>query len=243
MIPSYEIYDHVAFRVNKYQGGEVTTEDFNRVSWLAQLSLIDWLNGSFSGQEAPELADVQKNRDWLSFLVTPQSFQVTGGVITRPEDYYGFENLYKIGGALTSECENEDGEEIEYDPSADCNTPIQLLENNKFNYRCTTWIKTLKPSFAKPISKQVGKKFEFAPKDLGSITLEYIRLPKKSEYKTTIDPTYNEEVADKANSVPFEWGEEATSALVYFIVDEFMNHTREKAGKEFNNATGKSPRG
>lgn len=238
-----EIYKDVSFRINKQTNGELTYTQFNATSWLAQLNLIDWLTGSMTGQQPPEPYLTQKNRDWLSFLITKKDFNVVGGSITRPEDYYQYENFYKIGGNTGGECDEDKEEDEDEVVEESCSTPIRLMSNEKFNQRCQTYIKSLKPSFKKPIAKQVGVTFELKPADIGSVTLEYIRYPKRAEIKTKMDTTYNEEVPDEATTVNFEWPEYARPLLIWFVVDEFFNNTREQAGKQFNSATGKTPRG
>lgn len=232
------IYQDVSFRINKSQNGDLTYSQFNTISWLAQLSLIDWLTGSFTGNQPPELYLTQKTRDWVSFLITPYSAQVVGGKIMRPDDYYQFENLSRISGEVAEDCDDE----TEDKPKEVSNPVITLLSNDKFNKRCETYIKSLKPSFKKAIAKQVGLEFEFAPKDLGSVKLEYIRYPKKAEIKIKMDPVYNEEVPDPATTINFEWGEYARNLLIWFMCDEFSNHNREQALKTFNTATGKTAR-
>lgn len=240
MLGAISIYDDVVFQINKTQNGDLNYEDFNAISWQAQLALLNWLTTPFTGEQPPELVALQKKRDWISFLITQQTYQVSGGKITRPDDYYGYENLFKIGGSFTSECEEDEDEESNDNvPVENCNTPIKLLSNDKFDSRCTTYIKSLRPSFKKPIAKQVGKTFEFAPGDIGSITLGYLRLPKKAFIATTTDTVYNELVPDPANTIDFEWGEEVRPALVYFLIDIFSNRTREQAIKQFNAASGK----
>jgi hypothetical protein len=230
MISVVSVYDDVRFRVNK-ENGFLSVKEFNDASWLAQLSLIDWATGSFSGQESPKLYESQKGRDLISFLITKYSADVVNGEIDKPSDYYLFEDLYKVNGIIT---ELIDGEEItHYVP----NVTIDLLTSNKFNQRANTSIEELKPSSSSVICKMHGSKIEIVPSDVGAVTLEYIRYPLKSSLAITIDPVYNDEVPDLANSNNFEWGAQALKPLVWFIVDEIANHTREQALKQFNAAS------
>lgn len=238
MISSVDIYQDVSFRINKSQNGDLTYSQFNAISWLAELKLLDWLSGSFSGNEPPEPYLTQKNRDWLSFLITPYTAQAVDGIITRPEDYYQFEDLSRITGII-QECEDEQEEDVEEPPVP----TIRLLSNDKFNQRLETNIKALKPSFKKAIAKQVGLTFQFAPKDIGSVKLEYIRYPHRASIVTMMDTVYNEEVPDPAASTDYEWGEYARNPLIWFMCDEFSNHNREQALKAFNSATLKTARG
>jgi hypothetical protein len=189
-----------------------------------------------AGQLPPEPWLTQKNRDWLSPFIARLKANVINSVITKPADYYKYDNFYRIGSKVEQDCE----EEISPDQ---CDTPITILDGDKFNQRCITYIAGKKPSFSKPIGKIAGNEIEVRPRDLGSITLEYIRYPKFAKLGKKIDPDFNDEVPDPANSEDYEWGEWARELLVFWITDMFANHIREQALKQFNAATGKTVRG
>lgn len=231
-----DIYLDVEDRINQPENGQLSYARFNRFSWLAQLKFIDWLSGNLDGVTVPEPYASQKSKDWLSPFITPFPTNVANGKITKPSDYYGYENMYLLGNYITeSDCENEE----EIDSATKCNTVITLLDGAAFNKRCETFIEGLQPSFTKPIAKLVGNNFEFNPTDLGSITLEYIRYPRKAVLNTKEDTVFNDLVYDPATSIDFEWPEFARNTLVWFIADYFYDFTREQAGKQANIATGK----
>lgn len=225
-----EIYEDVLDRINEPENGQLTTDRFNRYSWIAQLSLIDWLSGSLDGKTPPEPYQSQKDKDWLSPFITKYPKQVENGKIIKPSDYYGYENFYVLG---TFNEVNSCYDVIENN-GVKCNTPIELLDGSKYTQRCITYIEGLQPSFKKPISKLVGSYIELNPQDLGNVTLEYIRYPKRAYLGTKLDPVYNEEVYDAATSVDFEWGDYARSLLVWYIADFYFDWTRERSGKELN---------
>lgn len=230
-----KVYDKVKFRINPDQNGGLTIAKFNETSELSELRLLDWLSGDISNEQAPIPYLSQKNRDWLSPLITPANFQVSDGIIVRPADYYGFENMFRIGSRV-NDCDEDEEEEDE------CNTVIDLLSNSEFNRRCKSHIKGLKPSMAKPYIKQVGKRFHVAPKTLGSVTLEYIRYPKYGRIIPMEDTVYKNQVPDPNASVNYEWDDNVMDILVWLIADEFSNHTRENALKQMNAMTGKQIR-
>jgi hypothetical protein len=234
-IPSKEIYDRVSFVINKTEGGYLTAEDFNGISWLAQLALMDWLSGDVSGIVPPEPYLSQKNRDWLSPFLKKYPASVTNGIINKPDDYYLYENMYKLNGTLASDCDEDEieGKKIP-------NVSIELLSNSKFYHRCNTWIKDLQPSFDKVICKMVGNTIEFEPSDIGSVVLEYYRYPVKAEIASSEDPTTHDEVI--ASVVNFEWPEFARGILIWFICDQFFNHNEDTLRKQLNAASGKVPR-
>lgn len=228
-----EIYQDCADQINPNENGMFTYALFNRWSWIAQLKLMDWLSGDVAAVQPPEPYLSQKNRDWLSDFVTPYSINVSNGSIDRPDDYYLFQDLY----AINADIDCDDNEEVE-----PVKSPIDLLDNSKFNFRTKTFIKSLKPTMTRAIAKQVGKSFVFEPVDLGSVMLEYIRYPRKAYIATKIDTVHNQEVPDAANSVDFEWNEMSRPLLVWYIVDSFANRTRENALKQGNLITGKTTR-
>ncbi len=238
MINAIEIYDDVIKdSINKWETAYASIDMFNRLSKRAELAIIDWLSGDVAGILPPEPWTTQKNRDWLSpFIVKfPASVDGTTGYITKPANYYKYDNYYRIGSKVDDDCDEPTGDQ--------CDTPITILPGDKFNQRCVTYIQSKKPSFKKPIGKIIGNVIQVSPKDLGSVTLEYIRYPLYAAVGKTIDPVYNDEVPDPNNTTDYEWGEWARPALIYFITKYFSDHTREQALRQFNEATAKSPRG
>lgn len=239
MINVNDVYLDTLDRINESENGQMSNNQFNRFSWLGQLACIDWISGDVSGIVPPEPYRTQKNKSWLSPFIKKYPVQVINGKITKPIDYYNWENAYIIGDyTQSSECDTDE----ELATISGCNTSIEILNGDQFYKRCHTFIEGLQPSFTKPICKEIGQEFDFLPLDLGSITLEYIKLPIKSKRAVKLDIQYNEEVYDAVNSIDFEWPEYARPILTWFISDLFFNYTREQAGKTFNIQTGKTVR-
>lgn len=237
MINVNDVYLDTLDKINDESNGQLSYERFNRLSWLAQLRLIDWLSGDVSNIIPPQPYLSQKNRDWLSPLITKFPVQVQNGFVTKPADYYAWENAYLLGNY------NDAAPECDEDAVTDnCNVPIDLLSGDEFYYRCTTTIEGLEPSFLKPITKEIGNTFEFLPRDLGSITIEYIKLPVKAKIGVMDDAAYHQEVYDPSTSVDFEWHPFAQDVLSWFIADHFFNYISNQAGKTFNQMTGKTVR-
>ena len=234
MIDIISLYNDTAFRINKEENGYLSYADFNALSRLAENRLLDYISGDIENQKPPIPYLSQKNRDWLAPFIVDKSYQVENGFISRPDDYYGWEGMYQLGSVVDCD-EDVDGEE-------GCNTPIELVSGYEFNQRCGTFIEGLQPSAGKPIVKEIGSKFYFMPKTIGSVVLDYIRYPIYGQIRTKIDSRYNDEVPDAATSIPYEWQENAREALVFMIVDQFSNHVREAALKQFNQSTGKMVR-
>ncbi len=121
-----------------------------------------------------------------------------------------------------------------------CSVEIKLLDGQQFHSRCSSYINGLKPSHKKPIAKMVGDVFEYAPKDLGNIMLEYVRKPKFAKLKTKIDPVYNDVVAEV--ELNYEWHVGVRTLLVYFITERFAVHIRERSLQENTQLLGKGER-
>ena len=233
MISATAVYTDCSDRINVEENGQFSLSMFNRFSRLAELRLIEWISGDISAIMPPEPFRSQKNADWLSPFITKYPVNVAEGIITRPDDYYLFQNIYDLTG-------KEDCGSI--DDLIVVKKPITVLSAAKFQQRAITYIKSLKPSIDKPIAKQVGKTFEFLPEDIGSVVLEYVRYPKFASIATKVDQVYFQEIPDEVNTINYEWDEWAREILVFFICDAFANRTREQALKSVNIITGKTIR-
>lgn len=235
MISVKSVYEDVALdTVDSATNGNLDFETFNRMSKRGELRLMDFLTGDVENIKPPTPYTTEKLKGWLSPFITPYPAQIKNGKIDKPENYYGFENFYLLGtyniqSACYEEVDNQEG----------CNTSIELLDGNKFYQRCNTFIEGLKPSFLKPIAKEVGNTFEFLPKDLGSLILEYIRYPKFAKIVSKIDPIYNDEVVDENLSTNYEYDESMRELLIYFITQSFGVKVREQALLQANELQGK----
>lgn len=224
MIDVVSIYQDSIDRVAENENAHLSFAKFNRFSKLAELKTIDWLTGNGNTIPAPPF---QKNKDWLSTFIKKFPAQVTNGTISKPDDYYGYENFYRIGSKVEADCDEDE-------VSQSCNTPIEILDGQQFYVRCNTYIEGEKPSFKKPIAKIIGNTFEVLPNDLGSVTLEYIRNPVFAQIKTMQDNVYNEEVPNPATSINYEWPEAIREIILWFVVQSFSINTREAALNQMN---------
>lgn len=242
MIDVLSIYeDVIKDAIVADQNGDLTIAMFNRLSRRAELRLIDWLSGDPAAQQPPEPWLSQKNKDYLSLFITQKKDVVKDAKINWPSDYYRFEDLYRIGLVMQSQCEDDDELEDEKPPvSDDKTTPITILDSSAFNERLRTFIKADMPTMEYPIGKFVGKEIEVYPKDLGNVCLEYIRYPKFASISKEIDPEYNVPVAKKVDD--YEWDEWAREPLIWFITDLFANRTSNNNLKEMNTITKKTVR-
>lgn len=242
MIKASSILEDVLQQIAKEENGDLTHDDFNRLSKRAELRLLWWLTGDVRSGQLPAPYETQKNKDMVSPFIQPYKGSVdANSQITRPADYYQYENMFSLEAAEgTDECEDDDNDCGDEEKSISVGkTQIKLLDNQQFNIRANTYIESLKPSARKPIAKQVGTKFEFLPLNLQGVTLEYIRYPKYAKIVTKNDAVYNQPVVDETKTENFEWDSNAADLLVYIIVDLFSNSVRESSLKQFNESTGK----
>ena len=234
------IYEDVLFEISK-ANGELTITDFNRLSKRAENRLLDWGTGRIEGTALPQMYTTQKDKDFIApFITTYKAMVSNEGAITKPADYYLFENLYGLS-LEEATCDEEDESECG-DDKTDLEkvnkNQIRLLDGDEFTLRLKSRIKGLKPSVEVPIAKEIGSGFEFAPTELAGVVLEYVRYPVYAVAVPMLDVTYNEEVINPAASTNYEWGEYARDMLVYIIVDLFANSVREGSLKNMNAATG-----
>lgn len=237
MFTIIELYNAVNDKVRPDENGSISLTSFNIKNKAAGLNLLDYITGDVEGVKPPEPYLTQKNRDWLAWLIKKYPAQVSNGVMQRPADFYRFESLKVIGSYLD---ENDCGE-VAIVHNAD--TPIDLLDSQAFDQRQITHIKSLRPSANKPIAKMTEDGFEFAPKDLGSVKLEYVHMPVFGEIKVKHDPVYNEDVPDDANSINPSWPDFAFNLLVWFISRAYGVGNRERSLQEQLQVEGKSVRG
>lgn len=238
MIKVSEVYTDVAEdNILTAQNGDLSYAKFSRISKRAELRLLDWLTGDVSNATPPFPFTSQKVKDWASPFITPATLNVEDGFIDLPDDYYLFESSVMVNSTKQLNCET--GVEIKDQKP---NIPIELLDPQVFDDRISTYIKRLKPSLSRPISKRVDLRFEYDPVDLGTIRLLYYRYPKFANIVVKEDSVYKNEIIDENASTNYEWGEYAREILIWFITDTFAVNTREISLKQANKDTGKTVR-
>lgn len=236
------LYEDIARdNVNSDENGYLSYSMFNRLIQRASNRTLDYLTGDAAGVTLPFSYSTQKAKDFIGFLLTQYPAIITNGVITKPSDYYLFDNVYILSIDETS-CDVDNSTCDEDTPTPVIKgTPVEMLDGQQFKVRSQTWIKSKKPSTSVPICKIIGNTIEFEPKELGSCVLEYIRYPIAGTIVASIDPVYYDEVANPSLSTNSEWGEWARDFMIFFSSDSFANHTREQALKQFNLASKPKP--
>ncbi|MEO6638043.1 MAG: hypothetical protein ABIN25_07185 [Ginsengibacter sp.] len=228
--------DVVLDDASKDSNGDFSIERFNRLSKRAELRFLDWLTGDTKGGSPPPPLN-QKNRDFLSPFIKKYTTSVYGGTIQKPSDFYSFDNMYLLRADKSEGCDDDSCQTDENEPARIVKQPIEVLSNDKFSQRVSTWIDELKPTLEVPIAKISGNNIEFYPEDIGSIQLEYIRYPVFARIVSKIDLIYNNEVPDEALSVSYEWPDFARSYLIWYVADIFSNSTSNTSMKQLNIAS------
>lgn len=222
----------------KDENGYMSYEMFNRMIQRASNRVLDYITGDSDNQKLPISYSTQKAKDFVSFLITKFPSNISNGVITKPSDYYNYENLFILSLKNQQGC-SDDNTNCDEDSIAEevIQTPVEILDGQQFYTRAQTYIKGLKPSEKKPIAKMVGNTIEFLPKELGSCTLEYIRYPIAGEIVSSVDPVYYNDVANAALSTNSEWPEWARELLIFFLTQSFATHISENNLFQMNMAS------
>lgn len=235
MISPIEIYQDAARDdANKSENGYMPYEMFNRYLRRVEINLLKFLTGDLvMAPDFPIPYNTQKCKDYLKRFIASHK---ANNSFELPDDYFYWDNLYKIGDFKTQDCDTDEIDTVE-----GCNTQIPILDGQVFFTRCKSFIPGLKPSSGSPIAKIVDNKVITEPKNIGSMCLEYIRYPKFGRIEVMVDIEHNDEVPDPDKSQDCEWDEWAREPLVWGIVNLFSKHTREKSLREVN--TMDKPRG
>lgn len=227
MIGVLGVYEKVKADVNSTENGVLTYSLFNTFSEGAELSVIGFLTGGISGEGIPINFNSQKSRDILSDFIVPVTGQVNDGIFPKPADYYTPDVFYRMGNDLNDDNCN--------DKISGTNTDIEILDGQQFQNRTTTFINEIKPTASSPIAKVVGDNFVIFPKDIGTVILEYIRVPKFAKIVPVLDQTYNREVADLVNSVDYEWHPGVRDLIIWFIKQAYVQYNGNQQSKQANN--------
>lgn len=238
---SISLYENAArLLANTDENGYWSYELYNQGIRIASNRVLDYITGDSANQTLPISYSTQKAKDFISDLITAYPSIITNGVITKPSNYYHYDNLYIMSLKNQTGC-SDDGTSCDEDDVVEeiIKTHVEMLDGQQFYVRAQTYIKGLKPSPQKPICKMIGNTIEFLPRELGSCTLEYIRYPIYGTINTMTDPVYYNIVADPATSIDNEFGEWERELLLYYLVQGFSTHISQQSLYQMNEASGK----
>lgn len=238
MIPVKFVHDSVTKDLaNLVEYGNLTFDMYRRCSRRGELRLVDYMTDDVEGPRPPKMYTSQKLKDWVAPLIertTPRNVS-PDGMFEKPANYYRHENTFLIGNpSVEGDCENSDV------PLNDiAGVTVDIVDNAEFYSRVNSPIIGLAPTRENPIGKMIGNKIEFAPRDIGMVSMEYVRYPKFANIVTKIDDLYKQEVLDEDASTDYEYSEFAAELLIYFIIDSFAFYTRDSELLAINKSVGK----
>ena len=168
-----QAYQFVQFVLNKDQSGYISPDQFNNISPIAQMALINDRIGNVKKYRQDHPIPVygfgmnQKTREELRMLlVKPTNLTVTAGVATIPNDYLYYDTL-AVSGKQAQECTEDE---------------IVELLNSK--------IKPPTAMFPKVVVHSNG--FNVYPTNSAALTVSYLRKPASPKWNYTGNPAvYN----------------------------------------------------
>jgi hypothetical protein len=246
MITSYELFQKLIGTANTHQGGHVRPNR-NFIDWVNDISL-EIFNEEYQAWEKTQVIS-----DRLSVFLSSVNVQVVpvGGqmwdLITLPADYEHFSSarVIRLNGAPVAIKGLPVISSVDGCSSGSCTTYIdadqaalnaraadlQIIEkdiekvtNNRWGSICEH--KFLRPTFDAPKCTQFDGGLKIAPKGLGIIVLDYLRLPRKATFDyTLINPGTEDEFMqyNAATSISLEWKQT--------LIPEFLSRLETKYGK------------
>jgi hypothetical protein len=245
MITLFDLWEKFTGKVNTHQGGGVRPNR-NFVQWVNDISLAIFEEEYQAWEKSQVISD-----RLMPFLVSMNVIvNPTGGqlwdIVKVPANYEHFSSarvIRKNGNSCgDSELVTVDGRdgctEVKCDLYIDADEKklLQQKADNKLKEITiekivnNRWAGLLdhesdKPSWDKPACTQYDGGLKVAPKGLGVIILDYLRLPVKGTFAYTIvDAGLETEYIqyDDGNSVPLEWSQT--------LINEFINRLKKDYG-------------
>lgn len=218
MITAVSLYKSFKQAVSPSENGGVTIEQFNEYGNLGSLNLLNWLTGGLTGEKPPVPYTTQKIKEFLQHLIKSYVAVPVNGKIKKPEDYYRFEDLFKVG---------HESEDVCNDEYTGADTPIALMDSQEFKDRIVSPLEEIRLSFESPGAKLEGDEFEFYPRNLGTVKLVYLKMPVSGVVVPKDDTLYNDVIPDEPLSTSYEWPEYLREQLLSFVIDAYSTANRE----------------
>lgn len=244
MISLFDLWQKLIGTVNTHQGGHVRPHR-NFVEWVNDIS-FSLFEEEYSVWEKEQVISDRLMPFLRSYniVVSPESNQMWD-VVKLPADYEHFSSARvirkngvscgQLGLPTVSgkDCKpaacplylDEDEQELlrQQADAALVECTITKVTNNRWAAICQH--KMLHPTANNPKCTQFERGLKLAPKGLGVIVLDYLRLPKKGSFAYTIsNPGTEQEYIqyDADNSQPLEWSET--------LINEFITRLQKKYG-------------
>lgn len=244
-IDLYDLYMSLRNNVNTQQGGFIRPQA-NFQNWVNEVSM------ELFREKVKEWETTQRISDELApFLKTVNAVLVTQpgrnyDVLAYPEDYGYFSSArilanvdIKCGCAVDGKefvdgndgtCkayEDEDYKEIaERNKGAGlCELSVTKVPNQMWGAACDNSFK--KPTVTSVIITQWDGGFKVAPRNLGIIILDYLKVPRKAVFGYTLGPDDNI-VYNAGTSTQLEWGESVKGEFLARLQKRYGMFVREE---------------
>ena len=204
----YELFLNLKSNTNTKQGGQLRVRDFN--NWVNQIS-IQLFNEKFAAWEKDQMLVDNLSRPFLeskSFVTTKTALNHCLLPYPNGYSYFSSARVYKKSDGEVVKCPEPGTKGVSAFANL-CEVTVTKVTNAQWGAVCDN--KLIPPTTNRVRITQYEGGFKIAPKEIGYITLDYLRLPKKAKLVTTgINQTY-----DAVNSIDLEWNET--------VVNEFLS--------------------
>lgn len=183
----------LAYLVDKYQGTDISPEEFNRIFPMAERSYFDMLSGGVEdfqpGRPVPRIGLGMGNNvnEPLARFMQTTPLTITSGSANVPS------NLFRVVSMRTTD-----------------NVDISKIDHAKLANKINSSIDA--PTISKPCFNEIGSTYKFYPTSLTAANLTFIRLPIAPVWGfTTVSgrPVY-----DATNSVQSEFGDADLNKII-----------------------------
>lgn len=244
-IDIYDLYMSLRNNVNTQQGGFIRPQA-NFQNWVNEISL------ELFREKVKEWETTQRISDELApFLKTVNAVLVSNpgrnyDTLAYPADY-GYFSSARILANTSAKCgcasngnefmDGKDGkckayDDPDYKAIAELNKGADLCELSVTKVPNQMWGSACDNSFKKPtvtsvIITQWDGGFKVAPRNLGVVILDYLKVPRKAVFGYTLGADDNI-VYDASTSVQLEWGESVKGEFLARLQKRYFMFVREE---------------
>lgn len=226
----WQLWLDLKSNTNTKQGGHLRLRDFN--SWVNQISL-QLFNEKFQAWEKDQMVVDDLSRPFLESNPYPTNKTLLNhSILDYPKNYAYFSSarIFKTPDEkVVKGCEEECKEGEEQEPKESvlanvCEVNATKVDNARWGSVCSNTI--VPPTLNRVFITQYEKGFKVAPKEVGYITLDYLRFPKKAELAFL--PGANQ-VYDPSKTVDLEWSDTVRNEFLARLEVAYYTFIRELA--------------
>lgn len=219
-IDIYQLFQDLTSNLNVKQAGHLRVRDFN--NWVNQISLALFKEKFVAWERDQAIVDDMSRPFLESKSFVTQKTLINHALLPYPSDYAFFSSarIFKSEGAVV-QCPTET------EPGVDalanvCETNAVIVSNDRWGSICDH--KLLYPTLDRVFITEYEGGFKVAPKEIGFITLDYLRYPKKSKL-VFLDPLA--QTLDTVNTINLEWNQTVTNEFLARLKIFYAGFVRE----------------